>query len=86
MINILGVMLYIEGYYVINILGDSMHTEYNVTRIVCVMSYREWVWYNLYPVFEERYSGYSVRYSGSDGKYNVCIVMGVRSYLGCVMS
>ena len=42
-------MLYIEGYYVINSHGDSMHTEYDVKRIECVMSYREWVWYNWYP-------------------------------------
>ena len=46
-------MLYIEGYYFINSFGDSMHTEYDVTRIDCVMSCREWVWYNLYPVFED---------------------------------
>ena len=37
-INILGVILYIEGYNVINSGGDSMHTEYDVTCIVCVMS------------------------------------------------
>ena len=49
-------MLYIEGYYVINSFGDSMHTEYDVTRIDCVMSCREWVWYNLYPVFEDTYT------------------------------
>ena len=52
-INTLGVMLYIEGYNVINICCDSMDTEYDVTRIVCVMSYREWVWYNLYREFDE---------------------------------
>ena len=45
-INTLGVKLYIKGYNVINIFCDSMDTEYDVTRIVCVMSYREWVWYN----------------------------------------
>ena len=44
--NTLAVMLYIEGYNVINICFDSMDTEYDVTRILCVMSYREWVWYN----------------------------------------
>ena len=44
-------MLYIEGYNVINICCDSMHTEYDVTRIVCVISYREWVWYNGYREF-----------------------------------
>ena len=38
-INILGVMLYIEGYNVINSCCDSMHTEYDVTHIMCVMSY-----------------------------------------------
>ena len=38
-INILGVMLYTEGYYVINRCCDSMHTEYDVTHIMCVMSY-----------------------------------------------
>ena len=42
-ISTLGVMLYIEGYYVINICCDSIDTEYDVTRIVCEMSYREWV-------------------------------------------
>ena len=46
-------MLYIEGYNVINICCDSMDTEYDVTCIVCVMSYREWVWYNLYREFDE---------------------------------
>ena len=45
-INTLGGILYIEAYNVINICCDSMDTEYDVTRIVCVMSYREWVWYN----------------------------------------
>ena len=45
-INILGVMLYTEGYDVINSCCDSMPTEYEVTGIVCVMTYREWVWYN----------------------------------------
>ena len=39
-INILGVMLYREGYDVINCSFDSMHTEYGVTHIVCVISYR----------------------------------------------
>ena len=46
-------MLYIEGYNVINICCDSMDTEYDVTRIVCVMSYREWVWYNGYHEFDD---------------------------------
>ena len=41
-INILGVMLYIEGYNVINSCCYSMHREYDVTRIVWAMSYREW--------------------------------------------
>ena len=45
-------MLYIEGYNVINIFCDSMDTEY-VTHIVCVMSYREWVWYNGYCEFDD---------------------------------
>ena len=52
-INILGVMLYTEGYDVINSCCDSMHTEYEVTGIVCVMTYREWVWYNWYPLFDD---------------------------------
>ena len=47
-INTLGVMLYIEGYNVIYICCDGVDTEYDVTRIVCVMTYREWVWYNRY--------------------------------------
>ena len=42
-ISTLGVMLYIDGYNVINICCDSIDTEYDVTRIVCEMSYREWV-------------------------------------------
>ena len=46
-------MLCIEGYNVINICCDSMDTEYDVTRIVCVMSYREWVWCNGYREFDE---------------------------------
>ena len=50
-INILSVMLYIEGYNVINSFCESMHTEYDVTRIVCVISLREWVCYNWYPGF-----------------------------------
>ena len=37
-------MLYIDGYNVINSCCDSMHNEYDVTRIVCVISYREWEW------------------------------------------
>ena len=41
-INILVVMLYIEGYNVINSCSYSMHREYDVTRIVWAMSYREW--------------------------------------------
>ena len=45
--------LYIEGYNVTNSCCDSMHTEYDVTRRVCMMSYREWVWYNLYPGFDD---------------------------------
>ena len=52
-INTLGVTLYIEGYYVLNICCDSMDTEYDVTRIVCVMSYRQWVWYNWYSEFDD---------------------------------
>ena len=52
-INTLGVMLYIEGYNVINICCDSMDTEYDVTRIVCVMSYREWVCYNWHHEFDD---------------------------------
>ena len=45
-INIVGVMLYTEGYDVLNSSFDSMHTEYDVTLIVCVISYRERLWYN----------------------------------------
>ena len=41
-INILCVMLYIEGYSVINSCCYSMHREYDVTHIVRAMSYREW--------------------------------------------
>ena len=52
-INILDMMLYIEGYNVINSCCDSRHTEYDATRRVCVMSYREWVWYNGYPGFHD---------------------------------
>ena len=52
-IYILGVMLYIEGYNVIISCCDSMHTEYDVTRTLCVMSYKEWVWYNWYPGFDD---------------------------------
>ena len=52
-INILGVMLYIEGCNVINSCYDSMHTEYDVTCIVFVMSYRDWEWYKWYPGFDD---------------------------------
>ena len=52
-INILGVMLYTEGYDVTNNCFDSMHTEYDVTHIVCVISYREWLWYNWYLVIDD---------------------------------
>ena len=45
-INILGVKLYIELCSVLKSCCDSMHTEYDVTRIVWVISNREWVWYN----------------------------------------
>ena len=38
-INILDLMLYIEGYNVINNCCDRRHIEYDATRIVCVMSY-----------------------------------------------
>ena len=34
-INILGVKLYIEMCNVLNSCSDSMHTEYDVTCIVC---------------------------------------------------
>ena len=46
-------MLYIEWYNVINICFDIMDTEYDVTRIVCVTSYRGWVWYNRYREFDD---------------------------------
>ena len=52
-INMLDMMLYIVGCNVINRCCDSMHTEYDVTRIVCVMSYRECVWYLWYPGFDD---------------------------------
>ena len=52
-IHILGLMLYIDGYNVINSCYNSMHTEYNFTRIVRVMSYREWGWYNWYCGFDD---------------------------------
>ena len=52
-INILGAMLYIEGSNVINSCCDSMHTEYDVTCIVCVMSYREWLCYKWYTGFDD---------------------------------
>ena len=45
-IKILGVMSYIYGCDVIKSSWDVMHTECDVIYIVCVMSYREWVWYN----------------------------------------
>ena len=43
--------IYIEVCHVLN-RCDSMHTEYDVTRIVCE-SYREWVWYNRYLGFDD---------------------------------
>ena len=52
-INILDMMLYREGYNVIISCCDRRHTEYDATRIVCVMSYREWVWYNGYRGFDD---------------------------------
>ena len=52
-LNIMSVMLYVQGYDVINSCHYSRHTEYDVTRIVCVMSYREWVWYSWYPGFDD---------------------------------
>ena len=33
-----------------------------------------------------RYSGRSVRYRGTDGRYNVRIAICVMSYIGCVMA
>ena len=45
-INTLGVISYIEGCDIIKFSCDVMCTEYDVIQIVCVMSYREWVWYN----------------------------------------
>ena len=44
-INILGVMSYIYRCDVIKRSYDVMHTECDVIHIVCVMSYREWIWY-----------------------------------------
>ena len=38
----MGLMIYVEGFDVTNSCCDSIHTEYDVTRAVCVMSYREW--------------------------------------------
>ena len=46
-------MLHTEGYNVIKSCCDSRHTEYDGTRIVCVMSYREWVCYNGYRRFDD---------------------------------
>ena len=45
-INILVLKIYIEVCNVLNSSCDSMQNEYDVTHIVCVMSYIEWVWYN----------------------------------------
>ena len=45
-INIMGVILYIEWCDVIKGSCDTMHTEYDVIDIVCVMASREWLWYN----------------------------------------
>ena len=43
-INILGVKLFIEVCNVLNSC-DSMHTDM-MSHVLCLMSYREWVWYN----------------------------------------
>ena len=45
-INIMGVILNIEGCDVIKGICDAMHTEYDVIDIVCVMSSGQWLWYN----------------------------------------
>ena len=44
---------YTEGYDVINRCFDSRHNEYDVTHIVCLISYREWLCYSGYPVFDD---------------------------------
>ena len=45
-INIEDVMSYLYWCDLIKCSCDVMHTECDVIDIVCVMSYREWVWYN----------------------------------------
>ena len=45
-INILDVKSYLYGCDVIQCSCDVLHTECNVIVIVCVISYREWVWHN----------------------------------------
>ena len=49
----MGVILYIEWCDVIKGSCDTMHTEYDVIDIVCVMSSREWLWYNWYTGFDD---------------------------------
>ena len=45
-------MSYLYGCDVIQCSCDVLHTECNVIVIVCVISYREWVWHNLYTGFD----------------------------------
>ena len=44
--DLLDVISYLYGCYVIKCSYDVMHTECDVIHIVCVMSYRESVWHN----------------------------------------
>ena len=46
-------VIYIYECEVIKSSCDVMHTECDVIHIVCVMSYREWVCYNGYTVFDD---------------------------------
>ena len=55
------------------------------TYSVCEVIQRVGVVYLIPWVWWHRYSGYSVRYSGWDRRYNVCVVMCMMSYIVCVM-
>ena len=59
-INVQGVMSYIQGCDVIKSSCDAMHTEYDAIYILCVMSSREWVWYNLSTGFYDTHTVYVV--------------------------
>ena len=85
-INILGVMLYREGFNVINSCCDSMHTKNHVTRIQCVMSYRECVWYKWYPVFDDTDTVDVVLDIVCQMADVTFVLPCVMSYIGCVIS